>query len=175
MKLLRKISGQNKFGTIFQMIVTLTDIVIKRYIEQLVNVTFDKDLRENRSMGKTKIEKLDNITTHGGLVYFKQARHDINILFLKSISTKPLQWPLIDNLQLTVGEVVALYRYLKEVLCIFFMRRWYLLIMSHQVLQRGLCHVWLFSKALPRSSIIQLIWSWLINPPLRIQKKAKLF
>ena len=79
------------------MIVALTDIGIKRYIEQLANVTFDKDLRENPSMmnqakkakvdndnmGKT--ETLDNITTHGGLAYFEQASHHSNIPLLKSI------------------------------------------------------------------------------------------
>ena len=66
------------------MVATLTDIGIKRYIEQLAGVTFDKDLHENPSMAnkvektkvsnvdKTKTEKLDDITTHGGLPYFKQ-------------------------------------------------------------------------------------------------------
>ena len=79
------------------MIATLIDIGIKRYIEQLAGVTFDKDLHENPSMvnkaekakvsnvGKTKTENLDNITTHAGLPYFKQARRHMNILFLKVI------------------------------------------------------------------------------------------
>ena len=75
----------------------VTDIGIKRYIEQLAGVTFDKDLRENPSMvykakkanlidvGKTKTEKLDNISTHAGLPYFKQVRRHMNILLLKVI------------------------------------------------------------------------------------------
>ena len=79
------------------MIVALTDIGIKRYIEHLASVTFDKDLRENPSMvnqakkakvidvGKTKSEKLDDITTHAGLPYFKQVRRPMKILFLKVI------------------------------------------------------------------------------------------
>lgn len=74
-----------------------------RYIEQLANVTFDKHLHENPSMvnevektkindtgksfGKTKAEKLDNVTTQEGLAFFKQ---------------------------LTVTEVEALYRFYKE-------------------------------------------------------------
>ena len=84
------------------MIGTLTDIGIKRYIEQLAGVTFDKDLHENPSVvhqdkktkvsnvGKTKTEKLDDITTHGGLPYFKQVRSHINIPLLKVILTKSL-------------------------------------------------------------------------------------
>ena len=78
---------------------TLTDIDIKRYIEQLAGVTFDKDLHENPSMvhqdknakvsnvDKTKTEKLDDITTTAGLPYFKQVLQApyINILLLKLI------------------------------------------------------------------------------------------
>ena len=79
------------------MIATLIDIDIKRFIEQLAGVTFDKDLHENPSMvnkakkakvsnvGKTKNENLDNITTPAGLPYFKQARRYMNIIFLKVI------------------------------------------------------------------------------------------
>ena len=75
----------------------VTDIGIKRYIEQLAGVTFDKDLRENPSMvnkakkakvidvGKTKTVKLNDITTHAGLPYFKQVRRHMNILLLKVI------------------------------------------------------------------------------------------
>ena len=77
------------------MIATLTDIGIKRYIEQLAGVTFDKDLHENPSMvhqarkakvsnvDKTETENLDNNTTPAGLPYFKQARHHEHS-FLKS-------------------------------------------------------------------------------------------
>ena len=73
------------------MIATLNDIGIKRYIEQLAGVTFDKDLHENPSLvnkakkgkvsnvDKTKTENLDNITTHAGLPYFKQARRHLRI------------------------------------------------------------------------------------------------
>ena len=79
------------------MIGTLTDIGIKRYIEQLAGVTFDKDLHENPSMAnkvektkvtnvnKKKTEKLDDITTPSGLPYFKQVRSHINIPLLKVI------------------------------------------------------------------------------------------
>ena len=113
------------------MIATLNDIGIKRYIEQLAGVTFDKDLHENPSLvnkakkgkvsnvDKTKAENLDNITTPAGLPYFKQARRHMNIIFLKvifeSYSNKSLLM-IINNLQLTVSEVQALYRYLKEVI-----------------------------------------------------------
>ena len=86
------------------MIATLTDIGIKRYIEQLAGVTFDKDLHENPSMvhqdkktkvtnvNKKKTEKLDDITTPAGLPYFKQVLKTpySNILLLKVIFKKSL-------------------------------------------------------------------------------------
>ena len=104
MKLLRKISGQPKFYVVHHDRHPHWHCHIKRYIEQLANVTFDKHLHENPSMvdevkktkindtgksfGKTKTEKLDNVTTQEGLSFFKQARRHHHPALRKLIQSK---------------------------------------------------------------------------------------